>query len=38
MSEPRCDRHDESPYAVRCYACESLAREYAELGLETGEK
>ena len=38
MSEPRCDRHVGSPYAVRCYACESLAREYAELGLETGEK
>ena len=34
MSEPRCDRHVGSPYAVRCYACESLAREYDELGLE----
>jgi len=35
MTEPRCDRHVGSPYAVRCYACESLAKEYDELGIET---
>ena len=37
MTEPRCDRHVGSPYAVRCYACQSLATEYAELGLEADD-